>query len=426
MLFEIKLAARYLASARLQTVLLVFGVSVGVVVFTFIAALINGLGDRLTEDVTGNVAHVTLEPPMRVPATFVASPRGRALFAVQPGNEVKPVIRTYRSVLEVAARMPGVRVAVPEVFGNATLARGEKIVAISVTGVEPRSADEIAPLSRSMVRGRLDLGVGNVVIGSRLAAELGVDVGDRVNLRAAQPAAARASRVTTRSTSGEPPTAATAEADLVIRGIFTLGVQAIDERAAYLDLGSARKLFDVVDGVSIIELKLHDVWQAPLIADRLGRATQLKATSWLDRNARLQEGLRAQASTSNMIKAFSLLTIAIGVASALFLSVSRRRSDIGILRSFGIGRGAIVRTFVLQGLIIGTVGALIGAALGYGFTNLLRLATVKANGDSAIPVDPSQGQYGWAILLAVTVSAIAAVLPAWSASRIDPLKAIQS
>lgn len=425
MLFEIKLAARYLASARLQTVLLVFGVSVGVVVFTFIAALINGLGDRLTEDVTGNVAHVTLEPPTRIPATFLASPRGRALFAVQPGNEVKPVIRTYRSVLEVAARTPGVRVAVPEVFGNATLGRGEKIVAISVTGVEPRSADEIAPLSRSMVRGRLDLGVGNVVIGSRLAAELGVDVGDRVNLRAAQPAAARASRVT-RSARGEQPTAPAAEADLVIRGIFTLGVQALDERAAYLDLGSARKLFDVVDGVSIIELKLHDVWQAPLIADRLGRATQLKATSWLDRNARLQEGLRAQASTSNMIKAFSLLTIAIGVASALFLSVSRRRSDIGILRSFGIGRGAIVRTFVLQGLIIGTVGALIGAALGYGFTNLLRLATVKANGDSAIPVDPSQGQYGWAILLAVTVSAIAAVLPAWSASRIDPLKAIQS
>ncbi|MBK6695787.1 MAG: hypothetical protein IPG50_26785 [Myxococcales bacterium] len=103
---------------------------------------------------------------------------------------------------------------------------------------------------------------------------------------------------------------------------------------ALLAAVAAVGLFDVADGVSIIELKVDDVWQAPLLAERLGRATKLKASNWLDRNTRLQEGLRAQASTSNMIKAFSLLTIAIGVASALFLSVSRRRADIGILRSF--------------------------------------------------------------------------------------------
>jgi len=98
---------------------------------------------------------------------------------------------------------------------------------------------------------------------------------------------------------------------------------------------------------------VDDVWQAPAIAERLRRATHLKASDWLDRNTALQEGLTAQASTSTMIKAFSLLTIAIGVASALLLSVSRRRADIGILRSFGIGRATIMRTFVLQGLVIG-------------------------------------------------------------------------
>ena len=413
MVFETKIAIRYLVSARLQSGLLVFGVSVGVVVFTFIAALMNGLSIRLTDDITGNVAHVTLEPELRVPRAFMASPKGRPLFAIQPGHDVKSVIRTYRSVLEVAARMQGVRVAVPEVFGNATLARGEKNVAVAVTGVEAKNADEIAPLGQSMVRGRLDLGVGNVVVGSRLAAELGVDVGDRVNLRAAQ-------TVGTRAGDGA------AEAVMVVRGIFTLGVQAIDERVVYIDLTSAKKLFDVANGVSIIELKVADVWQAPLVAERLGRATKLKSSSWLDRNARLQEGLRAQASTSNMIKAFSLLTIAIGVASALFLSVSRRRADIGILRSFGIGRGAIVRTFVLQGLLIGTVGALVGVALGFGFAHLLRIVSMKANGTPSIPIDPAQGEYLRAILLAMGASAFAAVLPAWSASRIDPLEAIQS
>jgi len=96
--------------------------------------------------------------------------------------------------------------------------------------------------------------------------------------------------------------------------------------------------------------------------------------------------LRAQASTASLIKAFSLLTIAIGVASTLFLSVLRRRAEIGILRSFWIGRAAIVRTFVLQGLLIGAVG----------------------------PIDPAQGEYLRALTLATAASAIAAILPAWS------------
>lgn len=362
MLFELKVAARYLVSARLQSALLMFGVSVGVIVFTFMAALMNGLNVRLTKDITGNVAHVTLEPERRVPRAFMASPTGRALFAVQPGHNDRPVIRNHRAVLDVASGIEGVRAVVPEVFGNATLVRGERNVAVSVTGVEADDADEIAPLGESMVRGRLDLGVGNVVVGSRLATELGVDVGDRVKLGAA----------------GSPD--ARADAVLVVRGIFTLGVQAIDERVVYIDLDSARKFFNVVEGVSLIELKVDDVWQAPLVAARLGRATRLKASSWLERNTRLQEGLRAQASTSNMIKAFSLLTIAIGVASALFLSVSRRRADIGILRSFGIGRGAIVRTFVLQGLLIGTVGALVGAGLGFAFAHVLLMTSMKATG----------------------------------------------
>lgn len=413
MVFEVKLAVRYLVAARLQSGLLMFGVSVGVVVFTFIAALMNGLSVRLTDDITGNVAHVTLEPELRVPRAFMASPKGRPLFAIQPGHDVKPAIRTYRSVLEVAARTPGVRAAVPEVFGNGTLARGEKNVAVAVTGLEAKNVDAIAPIGPSIIRGRLDLGVGNVVVGSRLAADLGVDVGDRVSLRAARTASSRAGAVA-------------AEAAMIVRGVFTLGVQAVDERVVYMELTSAKKLFDVADGVSIIELKVDDVWQAPLLAERLGRATKLKASNWLDRNTRLQEGLRAQASTSNMIKAFSLLTIAIGVASALFLSVSRRRADIGILRSFGIGRGAILRTFVLQGLFIGTIGALVGVALGFGFAEALLRGSMKANGAPSIPIDPAQGEYVRAILLAMAASAFAAVVPAWSASRIDPLEAIQS
>ena len=194
----------------------------------------------------------------------------------------------------------------------------------------------------------------------------------------------------------------------------------------YFELGAAQKLFDLANGVSKLELKIDDVWQAGALSDRLGRATGLKASSWLDGNARLQEGLRAQASTANMIKAFSLLTIAIGVASTLFLSVMRRRSEIGILRSFGIGRAAIVRAFVLQGALIGALGSLAGIALGFGFAHALLAISTQATGTPAIPIDPAQGEYLRAIVLAMIASALAAVLPAWSAANTDPLQAIQS
>jgi len=407
--FEIKLAVRYLAASRLQTTLLLAGVAVGVLVFTFIAALMNGLGVRLTDDITGNVAHVTLAPELRTPRSFLAPDRGRALFAIQPGHDEVAVIRVYRAALEVARRMPGVRVVVPEVLGNATLARGAKAVAVVVTGIAAEQADEIAPLARSMLHGRLDLGVGNVLVGASLADDLAVAVGDRLILRAA------------RARIGPG-----ADAVVTVRGVFRLGIQAVDERVIYLELGAAQKLFDLASGVSQLELKIDDVWQARALSFRLGRATGLKASSWLDGNARLQEGLGAQASTATMIKAFSLLTIAIGVASTLFLSVMRRRSEIGILRSFGIGRAAIVRAFVLQGALIGAIGALAGIALGLGFAHALLAITTRANGTSAIPIDPAQGEYLRALVLAVIASALAAVVPAWSAANTDPLQAIQS
>ncbi len=411
MVFELRVATRYLMAAKLQSLLLTAGVAVGVIVFTFMAGLMNGLGVRLINDVTGSAAHVTLEPESRMPRVFMAAPLGQALFAIEPGQDVSAIIRTYRPALELARRTPGVRAAVPEVFGNATLARGEKNFPVAITGIEPNEASTIAPLAASLVRGRLALGTLDIVIGRTLAEDLGVDIGDRVVLRSGR----------NRKGSASPATAT-----VTVRGIFTLGIQAIDERVVYMDLGGAQNLLDLTGGVSVIEIKVDDVWQASAVADRLGRGTHLKASSWLDRNARLQEGLRAQASSSAMIKGFSLLTIAIGVASALYLSVARRRSEIGILRSFGIGRGAIVRTFVLQGLFVGGFGSLIGVVLGFGFAHLLLEVSTKASGVPSIPIDPAQGEYLRAAVLATVASGLAAILPALTAARIDPLEAIQS
>jgi lipoprotein-releasing system permease protein len=132
---------------------------------------------------------------------------------------------------------------VPEVLGSATVVRGEKTLAVTVIGVEPHRANDIAPLATSMVRGRLDLSMGNVLVGSGMMSELAVDVGDRLLLHAS------------RGTAGGLPRDAT----VTVRGIFALGVSAVDERVMYMDLGQAKSLFGFENGVSLIELKIDDV-----------------------------------------------------------------------------------------------------------------------------------------------------------------------
>ena len=112
----------------------------------------------------------------------------------------------------------------------------------------------------------------------------------------------------------------------------------------------------------------------------------------------------------------------IGVASALLLSTYRRQSEIGIMRAMGASRGFVVLVFVIQGALIGLAGGLIGAGLGY--LSLLPFPPPELTGGGGLPIDYRQGAYGAAVLLTLIGAVAAAIWPANSASRIDPVKAI--
>ena len=113
--------------------------------------------------------------------------------------------------------------------------------------------------------------------------------------------------------------------------------------------------------------------------------------------AHLMEALNAQAQTGYFLKTFALITIVIGVASALLLSTYRRRPEIGIMRAMGAGRGFVVFVFVTQGALIGLMGGILGAALGY--LALLPFPTREAFRPGTLPLDITQGSYGLACLL---------------------------
>lgn len=400
-MFAFTVARRYLLSSPSQTGLLLAGIALGVTVFVFITALIEGLAIRLTNEVTANSAHVTLQPPTRT-ARILDVPQVRSEGVALVSTFQRQQIREWRSVLTLIRAQSAVSAVSPQVSGSAFLVRGEAVQPVSVTGVEPESLDVVSPISTRIVEGRAQFGADGILLGRRLADELGLAAGQPVLLR----------------------TDRGAERLLTVRGIYRTGLQSLDERVVFLSLQTARPLFRLPEGVTNIEIKLTEPGQARQMAGFLHEATGLRSTPWQDKNQSLDEALTAQGQTGRLIQVFSLVSIVIGVASALVLSAYRRRPEIGIMRATGVSRGFITRLFLLQGLMIGLLGALVGCAIGYGVCVWLASLT-QADGSPVLPIAPERGGYVAALVLTTLGAVLASLLPARAASRVDPLEAIQ-
>ncbi|MBI1621328.1 ABC transporter permease [Aquamicrobium zhengzhouense] len=399
MLYVLKFALRYLASSKLQTGLLVLGVAIGVFVFVFISALIGGLGSYLVDRTVGDIAHVTLEAPKRDATLISGEPNGSAVV-FQKATAQREVLRTGDIFLPLIEEMEGVKAASPQIVGNGFVIRGQSRAPVYVTGVEPGKVSAIADIRGKLVSGSDRLTNSSILIGASLASDLGVGVGQIITLQSDRDV----------------------ERSLMIAGIFSLGVETLDARSAFVSIAAARSLFDLDQGISRIEIKLNDLNSAELFADRIAAATGLEATPWTENNAQLLDGLRAQANSGDLIKAFSLITIVIGVASALLLSTYRRRPEIGIMRAFGASRMFVVSVFVFQGMLVGLIGGVLGAGAGYLVMSPFPVPEEAASG--GFPIDVRQGDYLLAIVLTVIGAIIASILPARAAAKVDPVEVI--
>lgn len=400
-MFAFLMARRYLASNPAQTALLLAGVALGVVVFVFITALIEGLAVRLTDEVTSNSAHVSLEPDIQR-GRILAAPGVRSEGPALVSTFQRQQIRQWRAAVDQIRAQGGVAGISPQITGSGFLLRGEAVQPVSVTGLEPDGLDVISPISTNIIAGTAVLGADGVLVGERLADELGLGTDQPVLLR----------------------TDRGAERLLTVRGIFRTGLESLDSRVLFLNLQTARPLFRLPEGVSNIEIKLERPAEAVAVARALKEATGLRSTPWQEKNESLDDALRAQGQTGRLIQLFSLVSIIIGVASALVLSAYRRRPEIGIMRATGISSGFIAQVFILQGLIIGLVGGAIGCLVGYGLCQ--GLASIAGpDGRPALPIAPERGGYLTVFVLATLGAVAASAWPARSASKVDPLDAIQ-
>jgi lipoprotein-releasing system permease protein len=398
MRYAAKIAFRHFISSPGQGALLISGVALGVTVFIFMSALIGGLATLLTQRTVGSIPHVTLEMRERSPGLI--APVHGAQLTVQKDLSRREQIAVWQPFLPVIEALPGVTAVSPQIRGSAFLIRGQAIAPVGVIGVMPDRLSAIANVAAAIVAGESRLPSDGILIGQKLAEDLGLYVGQAIMVRSDR-RRERSFRVT---------------------GIFSLGIASADRQAVYMNFTTARALFDLPSGISRFELKVAAVADAPRLAERLERATGLKVKAWTEENAQLFEALDAQGRTGDIIKTFALLTIMIGIASAMLLSVMRRRSEIGIMRAAGVSRFFILQVFVLEGVFIGITGSISGALLAWAaLVPFPPIAQVQGGG---LPIDVGQGGFVIAVVLTTLASALASIIPARRAARLDPVEAI--
>ena len=398
------LALRFFRDGRAQTALIVVGVAVGVAVQIFITALIAGLQTDLIDKTLGSLPHVTLEPRDEIARPLRRDDPGAHLFI---GREVQRPSQRLRSIddwpaaAERSAKLPEVTVVSPRASGPALGRHGNATATILVQGVEPETFAAVVPVAEEIVEGEYRISGEDAVIGDELAAELGVAIGDTV-------------RVT--SSEGN-------DARFIVRGIFDLGGPTSDSQWIIVPLRAAQTLFRIPGGATHLDVKVRDVFAADRLADRLARRNGLSAESWMDKNEQLLAALNSQTMSTTLIRIFVLISVAMGIASVLVVSVVQKQGQIGILRAIGTPRSAVVQIYLLQGGLMGASGAVFGSFLG------MALLAAFEGGMGMTDEDWFKIEYeAWvfigAAVLAVATGIAAAALPSLRAARLDPAEAI--
>lgn len=402
--FEWLVALRFLREGRLQTLLIVSGVGIGVGVIVFLSALINGLQTSLIERTLGTQAHVVVRPKDEAPRALLRTHDGVAVASrtIPPAQRPRSIVR-WQQVEATIDELPGVVASAPTVAGSAFAVRGEASRSVAVRGIAPERYLRIVDIERYLTAGTLRLTGAEAAIGTELAHDLGAGVGDKIRLLAD---AGRGGAFT-------------------VTGVFDLGNKDLNQRWVFVGVRSAQTMFDLQGGVSTIELTVDRLFAADEVARRIAERTGLQTDSWMTLNAQLLVGLRSQNASSYMIQTFVIVAVAFGIASVLAVSVVQKSREIGILRATGTRTRQILRIFLIQGLLVGTTGSLIGIAFGSGLALFFASLARNPDGSATFPVDLNLALFLRASIVATLTGLLSAVLPARRAARLDPVEVIR-
>ncbi len=400
MLFELKVALRFMKGGRSQTIFIASGIAIGVAVMIFLGLLITSLQSSLLDQTIGNSPHITIRAPQDPTTLRLESPATEGQLLLR-GNDTN-LVRSLDNWVQIQDRISGdsrITALSPSVQGTAFLRSGGKDRPIQIKGVDLGKADEIYQVSRRLAEGFPTLDGSDVLIGTVLAQDLDLSPGDGFNILLPSGQITR----------------------LLVGGVFDLENEAVNTSLVFMDLGRAQKLFNAGSGISELEIQIEKPFDADLIAGEWSALLgDVRIQNWKDQNAQLLSALSSQGSSSYTIQFFVILSITFGISSVLAVSVVQKSKEIGIMKAMGITKRSASRIFVYQGLILGLAGALAGIVLGvallYFFNRFAGTLTIQYN----------FLQVAGVALIAVAASTLAAVIPARRSAEMNPMEAIKN
>jgi lipoprotein-releasing system permease protein len=404
--FELQIALRYLTARRKQAFISVIslvstlGVALGVTALILALALMTGLQQELRSRILGATAHV-----------FVWKQGGMA---------------DYHAESTALKAIPGVVGAAPAIMGKALVSAGQSEAFITVKGVDPALEMAVTDIKSAMKEGRLesladgipDGGLPGIVVGTDLARQLGVELGDDVTVLTPQG---------TLSPMGVIPR----QRRFRITGIFSLGLYEFDASYGFVSLPLARRLFNVQD-LTLIQVRVADIYDAPGVAARIGQALgpRYSTQTWAELNRALFSALALEKMAISLTIGLIVMVAALNIVASLILLVMEKSPDIAILKTMGASARSITTVFMAQGLIIGVVGTLVGSVLGCSLAFVAdRYRLIH------VPIDVYQISYVPFVILgldlvvvmisAVLICFVATIYPARQAARLDPVEALR-
>jgi lipoprotein-releasing system permease protein len=270
-------------------------------------------------------------------------------------------------------------------------------------GIEPEEFARIVPLPDKITAGTWRLGTTDVLIGIELGRNLGAAIGDKVRIA----------------------TPSGASLTLTVTGLFDLGSRGANERTAYVPIRTAQDLLALPGGASNLYVTVEEIFAAEEIAQRITATVGLEADSWIRTNNQFFIALTAQTISNSVIRLAVGISVALGIASVLVVSVVQKSHEIGILRAMGASRRQVMNVFLIQGGVVGLAGSLIGSALAAAFLFLWRGFFRNPDGTPLFMLEFDPALIAWAAVVATLTGLAAAVTPARRAARLNPVEAIR-
>ena len=411
MRYELLVGLRYTRAKRrnrfigINSLVSMIGIFVGVWALIVVLSVMNGFQKEVRTRILGVASHVQI-------------------------SSIDNRLPDWRSIAALAAQHPRVRATAPFVQAQAMLAAGQAVRGALVRGILPEEEDKVADIGQHMRSGSLaDLRPGEfgVILGADLARGLGVLPGDKLAMVAPQGLVTPAGVIPRLK-------------QFTVVGSFEVGMADADAGLALVHLRDAQTLYQLGDAVSGVRLRLDDLFAARSVAREL--MTRLPqnvfASDWTRSHANFFRAVEIEKRMMFIILTLIILVAAINIISTLVVAVTDKQADIAILRTLGAAPGSVMQIFIVQGMVIGIVGTLIGAGLG--IVTALNIDVIVPAIESAfnikflskdvylipeLPSDLQAGDVGAIVLMALGLSFFATLCPSWRAARVNPAEALR-